>query len=300
MRVIETIAELRTAVDAARCGGNLIGLVPTMGYLHDGHLSLVRRARQECDFVIVTIFVNPLQFGPGEDLDRYPRDPEGDAAKLRDLRADVLFTPSQDEMYPEGRPRTSVHVNAIGDDLCGAGRPGHFDGVALVVAKLLAAAEADSAYFGRKDAQQLAIVTSMAADLSVRTQIVPCPTVRELDGLAMSSRNAYLTPDERAVAPVIFRALEVGAKFALEGQRDPKVLTGKVQSVLAQEPRLDVEYIEVRDARTIQRLERLHGEVLLAVAVRLGAARLIDNIVLYVDGPSVAVEAGEIKKGATS
>ncbi|MCE7882830.1 MAG: pantoate--beta-alanine ligase [Actinobacteria bacterium ATB1] len=294
MEVVTALSDLRTRVGSARTSGDEVGLVPTMGYLHAGHVSLVRRARARCGFVVVSVFVNPLQFGAGEDLDAYPRDPEGDIAKLEAAGCDLLFQPSTEEMYPEGEPLTRVHVGLIGDDLCGRSRPVHFDGVALVVTKLLAACDPDAAFFGRKDAQQLALVRRLAADLSFRAEIVGCPTVRESDGLAMSSRNAYLSPEERRIAPRLFAALSTGAELVVAGEREPRVVVGKTLSVLAQEPRLDVEYVEVRDARTVQPLERLDGEVLLAVAARLGPARLIDNVVLHIDGTSVTVDAGEI------
>ncbi|MCC7078153.1 MAG: pantoate--beta-alanine ligase [Acidimicrobiia bacterium] len=294
MERIAKVAVLRRRIDVARREGARVGLVPTMGYLHAGHVALVRRACAECDFVVASVFVNPFQFGEGEDLDSYPRDLEGDAAKLETAGCHALFCPDAEEMYPEGRPLTHVHVDVIGDDLCGAARPVHFDGVALVVTKLLAICEPDAAYFGRKDGQQLALVRRMATDLSFRAEIVGCPTVREADGLALSSRNAYLAPADREAAPAIFGALRVGAQLVTAGEREPRVVVEKIRSVLADEPRLDVEYVEARDARTIQPLARLDGEVLLAVAARLGPARLIDNVVLRIDGDSVEVEAGEI------
>ncbi|MDQ1433409.1 MAG: pantoate--beta-alanine ligase, partial [Actinomycetota bacterium] len=197
---IETIADLRSACDRARSAGRGVGLVPTMGFLHEGHRSLMRAARATCDFVVVTIFVNPLQFGAGEDLDRYPRDLTGDLAQCEQESVDAVFAPSVAEMYPSGRPLTTVHVEGLTADLCGAARPTHFDGVATVVTKLFAATGPSTAFFGRKDAQQLAVINRLVEDLNLPVQVVGCPIVREPDGLARSSRNAYLSADHRRAA----------------------------------------------------------------------------------------------------
>ncbi len=292
MKRVSTIAEVRAAIDAERAAGRTIGLVPTMGALHAGHLSLVQAARDTGDYVTMSIFVNPLQFGPGEDFSEYPRTLESDADAAEAAGCDLVFHPSVDEMYPGGEPLTTVGVAEIGDPLEGAGRPGHFDGVATVVAKLFAIFEADNAYFGQKDAQQLAIVTRMARDLSFRTHVVSCPTVREPDGLAMSSRNQYLSAKDRAAAPVIYRALCEAAEFVTNGERETTIIEQKIKSVLASEPRLDVEYATVRDARTFAELDPIEGEVILGVAARIGDApdgaesagskptRLIDNIIV--------------------
>lgn len=293
--VVEAIAEMRALVDAARAGGQVVGLVPTMGYLHAGHRSLVERAADECGFVVVSVFVNPLQFGPGEDLDRYPRDLPGDLATAELGGAHVVFHPGPAEMYPEGAPLTRVIVSELTEPLCGRARPGHFDGVSTVVAKLLAICDPDRAYFGRKDAQQLAVVRRMAADLNFRTRIVACPTLREPDGLAMSSRNAYLTPEERAAAPALYAALMAATGVVVAGERETRVVEAKISAELTGRPRLDVEYAEVRDARTLAHPDQLTGEVLLAVAARCGSARLIDNVVIDLSGPRPAVDAGEIK-----
>lgn len=295
IEVLETIADMRARVDAVRRGGGTVGLVPTMGYLHAGHRTLVERAAAECDHVIVSVFVNPLQFGAGEDLERYPRDLPGDVATAASGGAHVVFHPADSEMYPEGAPLTRVIVAELTEPLCGRARPGHFDGVTTVVAKLLAICDPDSAYFGRKDAQQLAVVRRMTADMCFRARIVACPTLREADGLAMSSRNAYLSADDRAAAPAIFAALQDAAAMVVAGARETKVVEAKLYGELAGSPRLDVEYAEARDARTLAHPDTLSGEVLLAVAARCGSARLIDNVVIDLSGPRPAVDAGEIK-----
>lgn len=293
--VVESGADLRRRIDAARTAGRSIGLVPTMGYLHAGHRSLVERAAAECGLVVVSVFVNPLQFGPGEDLHRYPRDLTGDVALATEAGAGVVFHPPVSEMYPGGEPLTRVIVAGLTEPLCGRARPGHFDGVTTVVAKLFAICDADRAYFGRKDGQQLAVVRRMAADLGFRTVIVGCPTVRERDGLAMSSRNAYLEPGDRAAAPAIHAALMAATAMVVDGERETKVVEAKLTTELSGEPRLDVEYAEVRDARTLAHADELSGEIILAVAARCGPARLIDNVVIDLTGPEPVVDAGEIQ-----
>jgi len=295
--VVETVPDLRAAVDQARRNGDRIGMVPTMGYLHAGHASLIERAAAECGFVVVSLFVNPLQFGPTEDLDRYPRDLPADLETVGAAGGHVLFHPSVDEMYPEGPPLTRVTVAEVTAPLCGAARPGHFEGVTTVVTKLFAACEPDRAYFGRKDGQQLAVIRRMTADLNLRPEIVGCPTMRESDGLAMSSRNAYLMPEDRAVAPVLYRSLRSAAEIVLAGERDPRVVESHLLAKLRDEPRLDVEYAEVRDARTMAALQHISGEVILAVAARCGPARLIDNMVIDLTGAQPTVDAGVSTKG---
>ncbi len=290
--IITTVAALRAACSAARSEGRSVGLVPTMGYLHDGHRSLMRAARAECDFVVTTIFVNPLQFGPTEDLDRYPRDLEGDIAACRDEGVDAVFAPTVLELYPQYPPATTVHVAGLTDALCGSSRPGHFDGVTTIVAKLFSIAGPCRAYFGRKDAQQLAVITRMAADLDLAVDVIGCPLVREHDGLARSSRNAYLDPHQREVAPAIFAALRAGVDAVRAGARSARALEAIVTERLAAHPELRVEYAEVRDAATIAPIERLEGQVLLAVAVFCGSTRLIDNVALRVSGESVDADLG--------
>ncbi|MGH9182869.1 MAG: pantoate--beta-alanine ligase [Acidimicrobiales bacterium] len=277
MRVIGRAAELGRVLDAERRAGRTVGLVPTMGALHEGHRSLVETAAAERDAVAVTIFVNPLQFGPGEDVASYPRDLEGDLRHAEKAGATVVFAPPVEEMCPaEGL--TTVHVARLTAGLEGASRPGHLDGVATVVTKLCALAGRCRAYFGEKDFQQLVVVRRLVADLSLPVEVVACPTVRERDGLALSSRNAYLDGAERAAAPVLFRALRAGAAAILAGERDPALVRDLVASIVAAEPLVALDYAEVVDAATLETPPVLAGEVRLLAAAGIGAARLIDNI----------------------
>ena len=269
VNLIETVAGLRKALDAERAGGRTVGLVPTMGALHEGHLSLVRRAAAECDAIAATIFVNPLQFGAGEDLATYPRNLEGDAALLAGAGVGHLFAPSVAEMFPRP-PLTTVHVAELGDGGEGAARPGHLDGVTTVVAKLFAAAGACRAYFGEKDWQQLQVVRRMTADLSFPVSVVPCPTVREPDGLALSSRNRYLSADERVAATVLHRALLAGRELAGEGGAGPDELRRAMAGVVAAEPRARLDYADVAEDDS--------GDLRLLIAARIGTTRLIDNL----------------------
>lgn len=278
MQLVHTIAEVRALHDASRATGGRIGLVPTMGFLHDGHRSLMDAARAECDLVTVTIFVNPLQFGPNEDLDAYPRDLEGDLALARRAGVDVVFAPTVAEMYPDGQVPTSVRVNGLADQLEGASRPGHFDGVATVVAKLFSIAGACRAYFGEKDYQQLQIVTRMARDLSIPVTVVPCPTVREANGLARSSRNAYLSDEQRHAAAVLKRALDAGVQRIADGERDPARVEAAMAEVVAGEGQATLDYARVVDAATLETQPSLHGALRLLIAARVGPARLIDNV----------------------
>jgi pantoate--beta-alanine ligase len=283
---------LRAACDAARARNQRVGLVPTMGYLHEGHRSLIRAARRATDFVVTTIFVNPLQFGADEDLDRYPRDLSGDLAQCAEEGVAVVFAPSVGEMYPNGAPVTTVHVDRLTADLCGAARPTHFDGVTTVVAKLFAITGPCAAFFGRKDAQQLAVVARMAADLNLPVEVVGCPIVREPDGLAMSSRNAYLTPAERSAALVLSCALTSAADAVKAGERSARRLVELVTATVAAEPLVALEYAEARDARELTPIDELDGDVLVAVAARVGKTRLIDNIGLTVHGDAVTTDLG--------
>ncbi|HEX5947812.1 MAG TPA: pantoate--beta-alanine ligase [Acidimicrobiales bacterium] len=277
MKTIATIAELRTALDGHRAAGRSVGFVPTMGYLHDGHASLMRAARQRDDVVVTSIFVNPLQFGAGEDLDAYPRDLARDTALAAEAGVDVLFTPSVTEMYP--RPvLTTVSVAQVSEGLEGATRPTHFAGVATVVAKLFSIVGPCQAYFGAKDWQQIAVVRRMAADLSLPVEVVACPTVRELDGLAMSSRNVYLTPEEREAAPVLYTALRSGVASVTAGERDPAVVRDLMADIIRAEPLAELDYAEVVDAESFTVPEPLSGNLRLLAAVRFGRARLIDNV----------------------
>ena len=277
MRTVGTIAEVRRELDAARMTGASVGLVPTMGYLHDGHGSLFRRARAECDVVAASIFVNPLQFGANEDLSTYPRDLAGDRALAEREGVDLLLVPSVEEMYPTPI-LTSVAVAEIPDRLEGASRPGHFTGVATVVAKLLNIFGPDRVYFGDKDWQQIAVVRRMVHDLSVPVEVVACPTVREPDGLAMASRNAYLTADERAVAPTVHRALVAGAEAVTAGERSRAAVEKVMADVVAAEPAFALDYAVAVDAATLAPVDELAGDVRLLIAARLGRPRLIDNI----------------------
>jgi pantoate--beta-alanine ligase len=284
MKVTSTIAEARWALDEVRREGGTVGLVPTMGYLHDGHLSLVAAAKAETDFVVATIFVNPLQFAPGEDLDAYPRDPEGDRQKAERAGVDLLLTPEHDEMYPE-EVLTTVSVAGLSASMEGASRPTHFAGVATVVAKLFAIAGPCRAYFGEKDFQQLAVVRKMALDLSFPVEVVGCPIVREPDGLAMSSRNAYLTPEQREAAPVLQRALKAGVAMVQAGERDPSTVTELVADVIRAEPLAELDYVALVDPATLEppdgELEPGHTYRLLTTA-RFGVPRLLDNVALPV------------------
>lgn len=278
MEVITTAAAM-TARRRALTG--TVGLVPTMGYLHEGHLSLVRRARAENDIVIATIFVNPTQFGPHEDLSTYPRDLPRDLALLEAERTDIVFAPaSPAEMYPPGY-QTWVDLTDLPTKLEGARRPGHFRGVATVVAKLFNLTRPHRAYFGQKDAQQCVVIRRMVADLNFDLEVVVCPTVREPHGLAMSSRNAYLTPEERERAAVLYRALQAAAAALAAGERDTGALRRVMGEVLAAEPLAQVEYVSIADPETLDELEgELSGPALASLAVRIGRARLIDNLVL--------------------
>jgi pantoate--beta-alanine ligase len=280
--MISSVAGLRERLEAARAAGERVGFVPTMGYLHDGHASLMAAARRDTDVVVASIFVNPLQFAPTEDLDAYPRDLEGDTAMAEREGVDLLFVPTREEMYPDGEVLTTVEVRGISEPLEGRSRPTHFAGVATVVAKLFAIVGPCSAYFGEKDFQQVAVVRQMVRDLSIPVDVVACPTLREADGLAMSSRNAYLTDDERAAAPVVHAALQVGRASIDAGERDPSRVRALMADLIAAEPLASLDYAEVVDARTLQVVEPLAGELRLLAAVRFGKARLIDNVAAVV------------------
>jgi pantoate--beta-alanine ligase len=294
MQTLERIAELRAACDEARGRGLHVGLVPTMGAFHAGHRSLMRAARRDCGLVVVSLFVNPTQFGPSEDLSAYPRDPEGDRAAAEAEEVDVLFTPSVDEMYPSP-PRTTVHVDGLTARLCGASRATHFDGVTTVCTKLFSIVGPCSAYFGRKDAQQLAVVRRMARDLDLPVDIVGCPLVREPGGIAMSSRNAYLTDDERRAATVLSRALRNVADLVRAGERRADALRGVLVDMIGGEPLVTLDYAEVVDAATLEPVSAIGEGVLVAVAANVGRARLIDNCTISVsDDGHVAIDLGVV------
>ena len=279
MRVVRTIADVRAAVRNARSAGDLVGLVPTMGAFHDGHLSLIRRARAESDLVVVSLFVNPTQFGANEDLGAYPRDEGRDAALADAAGADILFIPPVEEIYPDGFA-TTIHISGITDVLCGAHRgPHHFDGVAKVVAKLFQIVAPDAAYFGQKDAQQILVIRRLVRDLDLPVRIVACPIVRESDGLAMSSRNAYLDPAARRRATALNRALDAAEATVAAGETNASVVLDSARRVLT-EAGIDAEYLELRSPDDLRELHTIDAPALLAVAAQVGAARLIDNRIL--------------------
>jgi pantoate--beta-alanine ligase len=280
---VTSVEAVRRAVRRARTEGRSIGLVPTMGALHVGHASLFRAAREETGHVVASVFVNPTQFGPAEDLDRYPRTPEEDLAVCSREGVDLVFCPPVKVMYPSGY-RTFVEVEGLPDTLCGASRPGHFRGVATVVLKLLHIVGPDVAYFGQKDAQQLRIIRQMVRDLDVPVRVRACPIVREADGLAVSSRNRHLDPDQRRHAPVLFRTLEAVRRRIQAGERDAARLRREMVDCMRESPGAVLDYAEIVDADTLQPVERLRGEILVALAVKFGPTRLIDNLQLPVSG----------------
>lgn len=276
MKVVETIADLR------RLRLKLpepVGFVPTMGYLHEGHLVLVRRAKAENSSVVVSIFVNPTQFGPQEDFNKYPRDPQRDLAMLEKEGVDIVFMPSVAEMYP---PEFSswVDVGKIAERLEGASRPGHFRGVATVVAKLFNIVQPDRAYFGQKDAQQLIVIKKMAAELNMNLEVVAVPTVREPDGLAMSSRNTYLNPEERKAAVVLYQALTLAQKLWSQGEKDTQAIRQQMTELIQKQPLANIEYISIANAETLDELDRVKPPALVSLAVKIGRTRLIDNVVV--------------------
>jgi pantoate--beta-alanine ligase len=285
MKVAKTIAEIRAWVKQAHAEGKTVGFVPTMGALHVGHVSLIEAAGRSCDAVVVSIFVNPTQFGPGEDFERYPRPLERDLELCEKHGVGAVFAPSVAEMYPREN-LTWVDVEKLTEGLCGRFRPGHFRGVATVCAKLFHIVGPDRAFFGQKDAQQAVVIRRMVADLNLPLEIVVGPTVREPDGLAVSSRNQYLRPQERKDAAVLYRALQKGAELMRAGATDVAQITGEMEGVLRQVPGLRVEYLCIVDAESLQGLCTVRGRVLAAVAAYLGTTRLIDNIIVDTAAPS--------------
>ncbi len=281
---LETPDELRRASREQRRSGRRIALVPTMGALHPGHLSLVQAARQRADWIVLSLFVNPAQFGPNEDLDAYPRDLEGDRRKAEKAGVDVLYHPAVEAMYPPG-DATRVQVGRLTEGLCGPWRPGHFEGVSTVVTKLLAACEPDVAVFGRKDYQQWRVIQRMTRDLALGTEIIGAPIVREADGLALSSRNRYLSPTERTAALALPRALEAGEQAVRAGETEAAAVIRRMKEVVDAQPGVSAEYLEIVDARELHTLSILQGEILLAGALCVGPARLIDNREVRVGGP---------------
>lgn len=279
MEILSSVDQVRGWSRSRRNEGKSVGLVPTMGYLHEGHLSLMRRARSENDFLVTTIFVNPTQFGPHEDLATYPRDPEGDAEKCRRTGVDILFVPEAGEVYGEGF-QTYVTVEDVSKPLCGASRPGHFRGVATVVLKLFNMVGPTRAYFGMKDFQQLQVIRTMVRDLNVDIDIIACETVRERDGLAMSSRNAYLSRDQRKQALCLYEALTEAKMLYRSGENNPAIYLNAMVDRINREPDAVVDYVKLVNPRTLSELESVSEEALAIMAVRIGKTRLIDNMLL--------------------
>jgi pantoate--beta-alanine ligase len=277
MEVLKNPQEVQSLSDRLRKEGKIIGFVPTMGYLHEGHLSLVRRSRSECGVTIVSIFVNPTQFGPGEDYGRYPRDEERDLKLLSRLNVDYVFMPSVEDMYPDGYS-TYVEEISLSRYLCGAKRPGHFRGVCTVVTKLFNIVKPHRAYFGKKDYQQFRIIERMVRDLNMEVEIVPCEIVREPDGLAMSSRNVYLSPEERKEAVCLYKSLELAKELIKKGERSPESIKAEMEKfILSHKSVKKIDYIEIVDKFTLEPVSEIKGNELIALAVFIGKARLIDN-----------------------
>jgi len=279
--------ETQRRCEKLRLEGRTIGFVPTMGYFHEGHLALMRRARAENDVVVVSLFVNPIQFAPGEDYEEYPRDLERDKALAEKEGVDILFAPSVESMYPPGYCTYVEVTGTLTSTLCGARRPGHFRGVTTIVTKLFNIVKPHRAYFGEKDAQQLRVIKRMVEDLNFDVEIVPVPTVREPDGLAMSSRNVYLSPEERKAATVLYRSLKLAQEMIARGERDARRVIEEMRRLIESEPRARIDYVEIVDSNTLEKVDRIKGEVLIALAVFIGKARLIDNVTIRVeDDPS--------------
>ncbi|MCK6204661.1 pantoate--beta-alanine ligase [Bacillus infantis] len=282
MKIITSPGEMQQLMLDEKKAGRTIGFVPTMGYLHEGHLSLLKRAGEENDVMVLSIFVNPLQFGPAEDLDSYPRDFERDSRLAEAEGADYLFSPAPEDMYPGGVPSVSVIVNRKTDVLCGKSRPGHFDGVATVVSKLFHIVSPDKAYFGKKDAQQLAVIESLAHDLNFPVKIIGGETVREPDGLAKSSRNVRLLPEERKEAPVLYESLSEAARLIAEGTKDTEQLKALIRSRIKAESSGSIDYAEILSWPELKETDRAEGTIIIALAVKFKHARLIDNIIIAV------------------
>ena len=279
MEVAKTIESVRSLVRAARSAGKKIGFVPTMGALHIAHISLIEAAIKECDFVVVSIFVNPTQFVPGEDFEKYPRPLEADLKICEKAGVDVVLAPTPEQMYP-AENITWVNVEKLTETLCGRSRPGHFRGVITVCAKLFNIVAPDVAFFGQKDAQQAVVIKKMVADLNMPLKIVVCPTVRETNGLAVSSRNQYLTEQQKKDTTSIYRSLQKCEEMIKAGTKDAGIIISEMQKVLKQVPSIEIEYVSIVNAETLQSIDRIAGKVLAAVAVRFGPARLIDNILV--------------------
>lgn len=283
MIIAKTVKEVREQVSKWKAEGLTVGLVPTMGYLHEGHASLVDKAVSMCDKVVASDFVNPTQFGPGEDLESYPRDFEHDCKLLEEHGCDMVFFPSVDEMYPDGNGKTDTYIEILDDmpkQLCGKTRPIHFRGVCTVVGKLFNIVLPDKAFFGQKDAQQLAIIKRMVRDLSYGIEIIGCPIIRENDGLAKSSRNTYLNPEERKAALCLSRAIFAGEEMAKNGEKDAEAIVNKMVDIIKAEPMAKIDYVSSVNGITMSPVNRIEGETLFAMAVYIGKTRLIDNFII--------------------
>ncbi len=276
MKILKTINEVRSFVKEARLSGKTVGLVPTMGYLHEGHASLVKRSVSECDVTVVSVFVNPTQFAPNEDFEAYPRDLERDSKLVEDCGADVIFNPEAEEMYYQDAT-TTIEPAVLSKNLCGKTRPIHFGGVCTVVGKLFNIVKPDKAFFGQKDAQQLAIIKRMVRDLNFDVEIVGCPIIREADGLAKSSRNTYLDEKERKAALCLSEAVKLGKEMAEGGEKNTKAILDKMISHIEKEPLARIDYVQAVDGVTMQDVEKAEGDTLFAMAVYIGKTRLIDN-----------------------
>jgi pantoate--beta-alanine ligase len=281
MRVIERISDLKAVIRSQRSSGKTIGFVPTMGYLHEGHMSLVKASREDNDFTIMSIFVNPAQFGPNEDFEKYPRDMERDTRMAEEAGVDIIFAPSKDEMYPDGY-KTYIEVEDITEVLCGKTRPGHFKGVTTVVAKLFNIVEPDKAYFGQKDAQQVIVIKKMVRDLNMNLEVATCPIIRENDGLAMSSRNTYLSVGERRAAVILSKSLFEAQDLIKDGERNAAKLVQYICERISTVSFAEIDYVEITDFENLEKVEVIDGNILIALAVRFGKTRLIDNIVVEV------------------
>lgn len=279
--VTRTPAEVKEVIKEWKKQGYSIGLVPTMGYLHEGHGSLIKKAVEENDKVMVSVFVNPIQFGPNEDLETYPRDFDADLKMIESLGADMVFHPEPSDMYASDFS-TTISVAGVSENLCGARRPGHFNGVCTVVTKLFNLSEADRAYFGQKDAQQLAVVRRMVRDLNANIEIVGCPIIREDDGLAKSSRNTYLSPEERQAATVLNKALIAGKQMVEEGEKSALAVKTRIEDIISKEPHAKIDYVEITDWNSIEPVDIIDGSILCAIAVYIGNTRLIDNFIYEV------------------
>ena len=280
MKVITTIKELQQVIQRTKKQQNTIGFVPTMGFLHEGHCALLKQARNENDIVVLSIFVNPLQFGPTEDLDRYPRDFDQDQKVAEKIGVDYLFHPSVSEMYPY-EPSVTLTVNKRTDVLCGASRPGHFDGVATVLTKLFHIVQPDKVYFGKKDAQQVAVVHGLVTDFNFPLEIITVDTVREEDGLAKSSRNVYLTAQERVQAPILYQSLQKAVGMIHDGETDPNRLISSIEDMIRTETSGEIDYISILSYPQLEKVEQItENDIIIAIAVKFSKARLIDNIIL--------------------